>query len=93
MTTITCTGFAFLFATLTCQVPDPAPVVVCPPVRTWSASFQKKVAAEMRAAPTSAMAEVVRQAIGDRDVARACAGKRRPALGNRPRGSQQGGNR
>jgi hypothetical protein len=75
---ITCTGFAFIVAHLNCVIPDPAPVVVCPPVRTWSAPFQKQVAAEMRAAPNSAMAEVVRQAIGDRDVARACAGKPRP---------------
>jgi hypothetical protein len=35
--------------------PDPAPAVVCPPVRAWSKSFQKQIAAEMRAAPNSAL--------------------------------------
>lgn len=69
-----CTGFAFLFVQVTCKGPDPAPVVVCPPVREWSMDFRRKIAAEMRAAPNGAMAEVVRQTIGDRDVARACAG-------------------
>jgi len=69
-----CTGFAFIFVQLTCT--DPAsPPVVCPPVRTWSRAFQKQVAAELRAAPNSALAKVAVQAIGDRDVARACAAK------------------
>lgn len=54
-------------------VPLP-PAAVCPPVRTWSRDFQKQVAAELRAAaPDSALARVAIQAIGERDVARACA--------------------
>lgn len=58
----------------------PPPAVVCPPVRPWSASFQTRVAAELRAAPPdSALAAVAVQAIGDRDVARACARGRLPA--------------
>jgi len=73
---MTCTGFAFIFLEMTCVTTD-APPVVCPPVRTWAPAFQKQVAAEMRAAPQSALAQVAIQAIGDRDVARACAkGKR-----------------
>lgn len=52
----------------------PPPAVVCPPVRPWSTSFQKRVAAELRAAPPdSALAAVAVEAIGNRDVARACA--------------------
>jgi hypothetical protein len=48
-------------------------VVECPPVRSWSPAFQKQVAAELRATPKgSAMARVVIDAIGDRDVARVC---------------------
>lgn len=58
----------------------PAPAVACPPVRPWSAPFQKRIAAELRAAPPdSALAMVAIQAIGDRDVARACARGGRPA--------------
>jgi hypothetical protein len=77
VTTFTCTGFVFIVAQLTCTVPDRAPAVVCPPVRTWSQAFQKQVAAEMRAAPNSALAQVAIQSIGDRDVARACAKQKR----------------
>jgi hypothetical protein len=58
----------------------PPPAVVCPPVRPWSVSFQKQVAAELRAAPPdSALAAVAVQAIGDRDTARACARSGRSA--------------
>jgi hypothetical protein len=47
--------------------------VECPPLRTWPPAFQKQIAAELRAAPkNSAMARVVVNAIGDRDVIRAC---------------------
>lgn len=47
--------------------------VECPPLRTWSAPFQKQLAAELHKAPRdSAMARVTVQAIGDRDIARAC---------------------
>jgi hypothetical protein len=54
----------------------PPPAVVCPPVRPWPRMFQQRVAAELRAAPPdSALAAVAIQAIGDRDVARACAGR------------------
>ena len=58
----------------------PPPAVVCPPVRPWSASFQKRIAAELRAAPPdSALAAVAVQSIGDRDVARVCARSASPA--------------
>jgi hypothetical protein len=54
----------------------PVPAVVCPPVRTWSKDFQKQVAAELRAAPMSALAKVAVQSIGYRDIARACRAKK-----------------
>lgn len=76
---MTCTGWAFIAVQLTCSMPDPAPAVVCPPVRTWSRDFQKRVAEEMRARPDSALAEVAIQSIGDRDVARACAARAKRA--------------
>jgi hypothetical protein len=75
--TFTCTGFVFIVAQLTCTDAAPPPAVVCPPVRTWSRDFQRQVAAELRAAPGSALATVAIQSIGDRDVARACRARRK----------------
>lgn len=50
--------------------------IECPPLRTWTPAFQKQLAAEIRAAPkNSAMARVVIDTIGDRDVIRACRSK------------------
>lgn len=72
-----CTGVAFIMVSVTCKDVSPPPVAVCPPVRVWSKAFQKQVAAEMRAAPNSALAKVAIQSIGDRDVARACAQAKR----------------
>jgi hypothetical protein len=77
MSTFTCTGFVFIFAQLTCVDASPPPAAVCPPVRTWTREFQKQVATELKAAPTSALAKVAIQSIGDRDVARACARTKR----------------
>ncbi len=74
--TLNCTGFAFFIVQVTCVDVSAPPAVVCPPVRTWSREFQRQVAAEVRASPNSALAQVAIQAIGDRDVARACAGKK-----------------
>jgi hypothetical protein len=75
--TFTCTGWVILYAQLTCVMPEPpTPAVVCPPVRTWSKDFQKQVAAELRAAPDTALAKVAVQSIGDRDIARACRRKK-----------------
>ncbi len=51
--------------------PPTVPPAVCPPVRTWTQTFQNQVAAEIEAAPNSALAQVAIQSIGDRDVARA----------------------
>jgi hypothetical protein len=70
-----CSGLIFgafiQFANLTCTTD--VPPFVCPPVRMWTKQFQKQIAAEIRAAPNSALAQVAVQSIGDRDVARACA--------------------
>jgi hypothetical protein len=71
-----CIGIALVIGWLHCEdppPPPPPPAVVCPSVRAWSKDFQKKVAAELRAVPKSALAEVATQSIGDRDIARACA--------------------
>jgi hypothetical protein len=68
-----------IYAQLTCVTLDPAPAVVCPPVRAWSKSFQTQVEAEMRAAPNRALEKVAVQAIGDRDIARACASTKKGA--------------
>lgn len=75
--TLECTGWVFIVAQLTCVDVAPPPAVVCPPVRTWSREFQRQVSKELRAAPGSALAQVAVQAIGDRDVARACAATKR----------------
>ena len=64
-----CFGILVMYCQLQAATP---PAVVCPPVRPWTAEFQKKVAAELKAAPNSALAQVTVQSIGDRDVARAC---------------------
>lgn len=73
-----CVGIAFFVIDMTCtEVAPPPPAAVCPPVRTWTREFQKQVGAELRAAPGSALAAVAVQAIGDRDVARACARTKR----------------
>lgn len=84
-----CFGVALLFAWTVCDPPPapPPPAVVCPPVRPWSKEFQKKVAAEIRSAPKSALAEVATQSIGDRDIARACAADQ--PLDIRPKGRTQ----
>lgn len=67
--------FGFLGIVMSCNFPDgQATAVVCPPVRTWAPAFQKQVAKELRESPrNSALARVVVEAIGDRDIARACA--------------------
>jgi hypothetical protein len=72
MSTITCTGFAFLFAQLTCSIPETPPAVVCPPVRVWTRDFQKNRLRRNCARSPIALAKVAIQAIGDRDIARAC---------------------
>ncbi len=77
MTAITCTGFALGFAMLTCEMPSTVAPAVCPPVRTWTQGFQNQVAAEIEAAPNSALAQVAIQSIGDRDIARACTAAKR----------------
>jgi len=76
MSTITCTGMAFIVVQMTCTMPD-APPVVCPPVKTWAPAFQQQVAAELDATPNSALAQVAIDAIEMRDVARACAKRKR----------------
>ena len=66
-----CVGLIVMHCFVT--APGAGTVVECPPLRTWTPAFQKQVAAELRAAPkNSAMARIVVDTIGDRDVIRAC---------------------
>jgi hypothetical protein len=47
--------------------------IVCPPVIEWPADLQRRAAAELRALPKgSALSEVARRAIEQRDVNRRC---------------------
>jgi hypothetical protein len=58
-------------------VDEPAPsrvtVAVCPVTAPWSADYQKRLAAELRALPPgSAIESAIAEAINLRDQARAC---------------------
>ncbi|MCC6946963.1 MAG: hypothetical protein IT539_04265 [Bradyrhizobiaceae bacterium] len=58
--------------------PTPAQVTVavCPVVAPWSADYQKRLAAELRALPPgSAIEGAIAEAISLRDQARACSRK------------------
>jgi hypothetical protein len=60
---------------------EPAParvtVAVCPVAAPWSADYQKRLAAELRALPAgSAIENAIAEALSLRDQARACAGKK-----------------
>jgi hypothetical protein len=58
-------------------------VVVCPPVVEWPADLQQRAAKELRALPEgSALREVVRRAIEQRDVNRRCVAEQ--SKGNTP---------
>jgi hypothetical protein len=49
--TITCTGFAFIVASITCEVPPQPTAIVCPPVVEWRAVDQKAAGAALAALP------------------------------------------
>jgi hypothetical protein len=56
------------------SVPSRVTVAVCPVTAIWSADYQKRLAAELRALPQrSAIEGAVAEAISLRDQARACA--------------------
>jgi hypothetical protein len=71
-----CFGLLLLF----CQHvegPRRVTVAVCPVTAPWSADYQKRLAAELRAVPTgSAIEQAISEAISLRDQARACARER-----------------
>lgn len=75
---LVCFGLLFVF----CQpVDEPAPtqvtVAVCPIAAPWSADYQKRLAAELRALPPgSAVESAVAEALSLRDQTRACAANR-----------------
>ena len=57
-------------------IPPPAQVTVavCPRIASWSADFQKQLAAELRTLPSgSAMEKAIAETLSLRDQARACA--------------------
>ena len=56
------------------SVPSRVTVAVCPVTANWTADYQKRLAAELRALkPGSAIEGAVAEAISLRDQARACA--------------------
>jgi hypothetical protein len=71
MSAITCVGLLVWFA---CELPRPAPpVVVCPPVKTWSARQQGELAdAIARLPPGSPLRRAMREHIQLRDQLRKC---------------------
>lgn len=55
-------------------VPSRVTVAVCPVTASWSADYQKRLAAELRAlAPGSAIETAIAEALSLRDQVRACA--------------------
>jgi hypothetical protein len=77
MMKLVCFGLLFLV----CQPiegPEQVTVAVCPVAAPWSADYQKRLAAELRALPAgSAIEHAVSEAISLRDQARACAARDR----------------
>ena len=69
-----CVGIAFVYAQMTCKQVDapPVPAARCAPVVEWSQAKQNQIAAELEAAPGSALAALAVEYIGQRDIARAC---------------------
>jgi hypothetical protein len=77
---ITCTGFAFIIASITCELPPQPTAVVCPPVVAWPAAKQQAAAAELRKLPAGhPLREMGVVAIKQRDVVKACKGAAAPA--------------
>lgn len=83
--TSACLGeLVVIFGVNVCFGPLAAPVrpsvVVCPPVVEWSASLQKRLAAELRASPAdSAVRAAVALAVQQRDLNRRCVSAKRSA--------------
>jgi uncharacterized lipoprotein YbaY len=70
-----CFGLLLMFCQLAEKpIPAPVTVAVCPVTAPWSADYQKRLAAELRALPPgSALESAIAEAISLRDQARACA--------------------
>lgn len=68
---LVCVGLLVFFS---CREEAPAPpVIVCPPVAEWSATYQKQLRDEVAALPPGAAARVaIRQHIQMRKRARVC---------------------
>ena len=81
MSGVLCFGILVMF----CQDPTTGggSVVVCPPVVEWPADLQRRAAEELRTLPKdSALRDVVRRAIEQRDVNRRCVAEQKK--GNTP---------
>jgi hypothetical protein len=60
------------------EEPEQVIAAVCPVTAPWTADYQKRLAAELRALrPGSAIEQVVSEALSLRDQARACAARGR----------------
>jgi hypothetical protein len=72
---LVCFGLLFVF----CQPigePSQVTVALCPVMAPWSADYQKRLAAELRALQAgSAIERAVAEALSLRDQARACANR------------------
>jgi len=65
-----CWGFLFY---MSCALPQPGTVVICPPVVEWPADLQKRAAGELRKLPPgSALGELTARAIDQRNLVRRC---------------------
>ncbi|HEY7460095.1 MAG TPA: hypothetical protein VH765_15230 [Xanthobacteraceae bacterium] len=73
-----CFGLLFVVCQPVDEPPSRVTVAVCPIAAHWSANYQKRIAAELRALPPgSAIESAIAEALSLRDQARACAeGKR-----------------
>jgi hypothetical protein len=73
---LVCFGLLFVV----CQpieAPEQVTIAVCPVTAPWSADYQKRLAAELRALPAGSVIEgAVSEALSLRDQARACVAKR-----------------
>lgn len=51
MASITCTGFAFIVASITCELPPQPTTIVCPPLVEWQAKDQQAAGSALAALP------------------------------------------
>jgi len=73
VTTITCTGFAFIVASITCELPPQPTTIVCPPLVEWQAKDQQAAGQALAALPAGhPLRKMGVVAIKQRDVVKRC---------------------